>query len=704
MAVLSEQSYSDFRKGQTEQYRPKINEMYEVLDIHVDAVLKDQLAEITVTQTIQNPGNRSLEVQILFPLPNDGVVQSFMMMVDGQEVPGQLMPKDEARRIYEEIVNSRKDPALMEYVGYGLFKTSVFPIPVGAQRKLTIRYSQLCSKQSDLISFAYPFGTQRFSAKPLRTMSLNLRIIAGSDIKNIYSPTDDVSVKRDGNRNASVTMQQTNVLPDHDFKLMYSQANGDVGVSLLTYKPTIEDNGYFMLMASPSFSEPNAKPLPKNVVFVIDRSGSMSGKKIEQSRNALEFVLKNLREEDRFNIVIYDDRIESFSNEMLPCNKKNLDEAIKYVRMISAAGGTNIHDALSKGLSYFTHNETPNYLIFLTDGVPTSGTTNEQSIITNTEKVNTQKARLFCFGVGNDVNARLLDRLSQENGGRVEYVTPNQDVEAAVASLFNAISEPVLTDIEVAFNGIPVTQTYPTRLPDMFRGGQLVLTGQYRSSGKTTVTITGKVNGKARRFDFPVEFNSNKAPNTHQYVEKIWASKRVAHLITEIDKNGKNKELIDELVALSKQYGILTPYTSFLAREDVNFADASGMQKRASQNLDQLNDVSGESANTQRAQKNSMAESARSNAPAGAFASNADKESVNRNVLNVGQKTFFLKDNKWVDGTINDTDIKTAVKINRFSSEYFNLAKGETAEFNRYLTVEGNVLVKHNGKVYNIVP
>ncbi len=707
MAITTEAYDEELRRVNGVDYIPKIQDMYEILDIEVDAVLRDQVAEVSVSQTIHNPGKTDMEVQIMFPLPNDGVVQNFVLMIDGQEVPGELLPKDEARQIYEGIVNRKKDPALMEYVGYGLFKTSVFPIAVGQQRNISMRYTQLCNKQAEMIRFAYPFGTQRFSAKPLRKVSFTGRIVASKSIKNLYSPTDEISVKRDGDQMAEIRMEQTYVLPDHDFKLMFSLRDGEVGANLLSYKPDASQNGYFMLLASPSFTEGEKEATAKNMVFVLDRSGSMSGQKIDQSKKALEFVLQNLNKGDRFNIVIYDDRIESFANALVEYNEKNLQEALTFVRTITASGGTNIHDALERGLSYFTHTEMPNYMLFLTDGLPTAGNVDEKTIVSNTVARNTQKVRLFAFGVGDDVNARLLDRLSMDNGGKVEYVTPSESIEGAIASLYNAISEPVLTDIKIAIDGIKITHTYPSQLPDLFKGGQLVYTGQYRTPGSSIVSITGMVNGKNKRFEFPVEFVDHNQPSTHSYVEKIWAGKRVAHILSEIDQNGQNPELINELVTLSKKYGILTPYTSFLAREDVDFADASGMNEQAVDELQDLKVVSGAYANEQRTLKNKMAQSSVAMSKSDAFLSTEvekDKVEVTSNVLNVGNKTFFKKDDIWVDGLLEEDEQEKVLKIQRFSQDYYKLAAGQSAEFNQYLSVEGNVLVKLNGKVYNIVP
>lgn len=707
MAVTSESYDSEQLRIHGDDYKAHIRNTYEVLDIDVDVVMRDQIAEVSVTQTIQNPGDADMEIQIMFPLPNDGIVQNFVMMVDGEEIPGELLPAAEARQIYEGIVRRKRDPALMEYAGYGLYKTSIFPMQVGEQRKITLRYTQTNKMDNNMITFMYPFGTQKFSAKPLRSATFSGRIVSNRDIKTIYSPTDDIRVMRNSDRIAEVEWEEHYFLPDHDLKLVYSLQNGSVGASLMSFQDTPDAPGYFMLMANPSLDVAETREMPKNIVFIIDRSGSMAGSKIEQSRKAMQYVLENLNENDMFNIVGYDDRILPFANQLMPNTKENQESAMEYVSLLNSGGGTNIHEALETGLGYFTHNEMPNYVLFLTDGLPTAGNTTEADIVGHSVAWNEHGARMFVFGVGNDVNARLLDRLALEHGGKVEYVQPNEDIEASVASLYGAISDPVLTDIYVEFQGVSVSEVYPQRVPDMFKGGQLVLSGKYKGSGEGKVIITGMSGGKRQTFEFPVSFNDHRDPQTHSYVEKVWASKRVADLITQIDQNGQNQELVDELIKLSKEYGILTPYTSFLAREDVDFADNTRMVEESESRLQNLENVQGESANAQRRYKNRLAESSgmAMSAPMEdmEFVEKEEEVAVATNIRNIGSKTFYNKDNTWVDGEIAEQESERAIQINRFSKEYFELSKGQHADFNQYLSMDGEVLVRLNGSVYHIV-
>ena len=542
---------------------------FEVREVALDARVRDQVAEVQVSQTFHNPGSFPLESEYLFPLPEDGAVQNFVLLVDGKELPGRLLPKDEARRIYEEIVRTKRDPALLEYMGRGLYRTSVFPIPAGAERKVTMRYNQVCKRDHDVVEFSYPFGTQKFTAKPIRTLSLDVRVESRDAIKSLYCPTYDAEVRRTGDHEARVSFEQHDALPTADFRLIYTLSEGALGASVLSYRPSGSDDGYFILLASPRVKAEDVKPQPKTVVFVLDRSGSMAGKKIEQARNALKFVLGNLRDDDLFNIVAYDDRVETFKPELQRYSTRTREQAERFVENVREGGSTNIDAALQAALKMIPDDSRPGYVLFLTDGLPTAGETRETAIAANCRDANRTRARVFSFGVGYDVNARLLDRLSGGNSGTSEYVKPDEDIEAHVGRFYAKMTSPALSAIRVEFSDVDTNRTYPRDVPDLFDGGQLVLAGRYHHSSATTVRVSGKVGGERRTFEFPADMAEINRGTSYDFVEKLWATRRVGDLIDQIDLHGQSKELIDELVALSTRYGILTPYTSFLADERV---------------------------------------------------------------------------------------------------------------------------------------
>lgn len=588
---------------------------FEVAEVSVDARVRDQVAEVRVSQTFHNPGSTQLESEYLFPVPDDGAIQNFVLMVDGRELPGKLLPKDEARRIFEEIVRTRRDPALLEYMGLGVFKTSVFPIPPGADRTVTLRYTQLLRRDRDVVELTYPFGTQKFTAKPIRRLALSVDIDSKEPIKSLYSPGQDVEIRRDGDHHATVKLVRHDITPTEDFRLVYTLAEGSIGASVLSYRPSEGDDGYFLLLASPEVKKSDDRPRAKTVILVLDRSGSMSGKKIEQARKALTFVLDNLRKDDTFNIIAYDDRVETYKPELQRYGREARADAVRWVENIAPGGSTNIDGALRAAFESLRDDDRPQYVLFLTDGLPTAGVTGEGAIAERAREANKTHARLFVFGVGYDVNARLLDRLSGNQGGTSEYVKPDEDIEAHVSRFYTKLTSPVLTRLSIEIDGTDVNRTYPRDLPDLFDGGQIVWVGRYRRSGRVEVTIKGKVGSDRQTIRTTAELADAGRGTSYDFVERLWAVRRVGFLIDQIDLHGKSRELTEELVALSTRYGILTPYTAFLADERVRLDDRLSNNERAGRNLEQLGMVEGAAAVAQRANKQSLLQADRALAP-----------------------------------------------------------------------------------------
>ena len=738
-----------------------IGHAYEVREVNLDARIRDQVAEVQVSQTFHNPGSIQIEAEYLFPLPEEGAVQNFVLLVDGKELPGRLMAKDEARRIYEEIVRTRRDPALLEYMGRGLYRSSVFPIPPGADRKLTMRYTQVCKRDRDVVEFSYPFSNQKFTAKPIDRLKLSLRLESRDSLKSLYCPTYDTVISRPTDHEATVSFEQRHTIPTTDFRLIYTLAEGAVGATVLSYRPTESEDGYFVLLASPRVRVSTDRRPPKTVVFVLDRSGSMAGKKIEQARNALRFVLNNLRDDDTFNIIAYDDRVETFKPELQACrySSRTRDEAVRFIDNIREGGGTNIDEGLKAALGMIHDDSRPSYVLFLTDGLPTVGETRETAIAANGKSSNRYRARIFAFGVGYDVNARLLDRLSGGNSGTSEYVKPDEDIESHVARFYGRMTSPALADIRMELTGTDINRVYPRDLPDLFEGNQLVVAGRYRGAGNSTVRISGKVNGERQTFEFPTELASTGRGSGHAFVETLWATRRVGDLIDQIDMNGSNKELIDELVAISTKYGILTPYTSFLADERVPLGAVAANVRLATESLQELSKVSGEAGVAQRHAKQSFMAANQAATPASSDQLSLDarlatsapaaaaparlgrgaaagtgmggmmmggrgnsygvpagggmggmgpgqqgqqpvQNQAAANVRRIGTKTFFRKGNAWLDSSLKDADEKKAKVVQQFSDAFFELARNQKPEFNQYLTFEEPVTVSLEGQVY----
>ncbi|SFI48988.1 VIT domain-containing protein [Planctomicrobium piriforme] len=682
---------------------PRIS--YGVDELRVDARVRDQIADVQVSQTFRNTGSQTLEAQFLFPLPYDGAIDSLTLMVNGKEFPAQLLKAEDARQRYESIVRRNRDPALLQWIGTGLFQTNVFPIPAGEQRTVTLHYSQLLRKTDGLTDFLFPLATARYSSQPVGKISLRIAIENTVEIKNLYSPSHAVSIERNGPRQAVVKYEAQHVVPSEDFRLFIDSQAGAVGATVLSYHPEGTEDGYFLLLASPQFQTPQTDRIAKTVSFIVDKSGSMSGEKMEQTRSAARFLLNQLAENDLFNIVSFDSQVQSYRPELELMNTAARTQASAYFDGLNAGGGTNIHDALVQGLSQLRDRQRPAYVLFLTDGLPTAGETNEARITQAAKAANQAGARLLVFGVGYDVNSRLLDRLSREQHGLSEYVRPNENIEAAISRVFQRISRPVLTGVQINYEldapgGAQVNRVYPGGELDLFAGEQLVVVGRYKNSGDVRIQLKGMVNGGEQRHEFNGHFAAAGRDSTNAFIARLWAMRRIGELIDELDLNGRNPELIEELVRLSTAHGIMTPYTAFLADDTVRpELSSTSNQLRASENLGQLDVADGATGFAQREAKQNfkylglapagaapvMNPEAERNLPVELRTRATDPATGKAAIVQKGDQTLYRRGKLLMTpqtaGLDLDKDRSQLTAIKRFSAEYFDLvAKNSKAE------------------------
>jgi Ca-activated chloride channel homolog len=757
---------------------------YKIDSLEVDARVSDQVAKVQVSQSFVNTGSRLMEVSFIFPLPYDGAIDRMTLLVDGREMPAKLLSADAARRAYEEIVRKNRDPALLEWVGTGMFKTSVFPVPPGAKRTVSLRYTQLCRKQEGMTDFLFPLSTAKYTSHPVEKINFRVSVESQEEIKNLYSPTHAIEIKRPDDHHALVTYTAKDQIPSSDFRLLYDIGRGKVSTRVLSYRPDKSQDGYFILLASPEIKASSERP-KKTVLLVMDRSGSMSGQKIEQVRAALKHVLNNLCEGDLFNIIAFDSEVESFRPELQRYNDKTRREALGFAEGLYAGGSTNINEALRISLGQLNDSGRPSYIVFLTDGLPTVGETNEMRIVANSKEMNKVHSRIFCFGVGYDLNARFLDKLVRENFGQSEYVRPDENIEEHVARLYNRIESPVLTGMKIRYDfdtarteeGPPVNRIYPKEATDLFAGDQLVVVGRYKHSGTAKVVVTGKIGDKEERFDFPATFVEHSGDESMAFIEKLWAVRRVGEILDQIDLNGRNEELVKELVDLATRHGILTPYTSFMADETTNIHDVVSNASRATLRLESLSQTGGAAGTAQRAMKGDFqnarqysvnndysmkiaADEKRADfggigrfapaatAPAagkpssygraggrggmsGGFADSAmsgpaaapareaarasgelsygkdvEKEAkqAQASVRNVGNRTFYRRQNQWVDSQLTAVQQQNARRVKQFSKEYFDLANHYGRTMSQYLAMDEPVMLNFEGQAYLIEP
>jgi len=694
---------------------------YKIAALEIQARLVDQVARVQVSQSFVNTGSRVLEAAFVFPLPYEGAVEQMTLMVDGREYPARLLKADEARRMYENIVRRNRDPALLEWLGTGLFKTSVFPVPPGAKRTVTLRYSQLCRRTEGLVDFLFPLSTAKYTSEPVERVEIRLSIESDVAIKNVYSPTHAVEIRRPDERHAVVTLNQRSQIPASDFRLFYDVGRTGLSARLLSYRPRADEDGYFLLLASPEIKAAQKTPPRKTVVFVVDRSGSMSGKKIEQARAAAKFILDTLRKDDLFNIIAYDSHVEAFRPELQRYSPETRRAALAFVEGLYAGGSTNIDAALSTALGQLRDARQPSYVLFLTDGLPTAGLTNEMKIAANARAANQVRARIFVFGVGYDVNSRLLEKLAREGFGYTQYVRPEENIESTVGRLASRIESPVMTDVrlEVTLDGVdgPVaTRLYPKGPLDLFAGEQLAVVGRYRHAGAARVVVRGTVDAREQRFDFPAELVARSTDEGRAFVEKLWAMRRVGEILEELDLTGKNQELIEELVALSTRHGILTPYTSFLADEAASLHDVTDNVRRTDERLKALDQVSGLGGVAQRAARGQMQRAdqfsvgagmsvaATAATPLAAAPAEREAQAVQQNVRHVANRAFYRRDGRWVDATLTKEQETQAQRVKQFSDEYFALARRHGRQLTQYLVFDEPVLVAVEGRAYLVEP
>jgi len=467
----------------------------------VSVVIRDQVAVTKVEQVFQNSTSRDLEATYIFPVPEGASITDFALYIGGKRVAGELLPREKARAVYTDIVRRMRDPALLEYLDSRLFQVKVYPVPARARQKIELEFTQLLPRDGELNRYEYPLRTTGEAARTLEDFSVAVELTSKETLTNIYSPTHRVGITRKDDHHAVIGFEEDRSLLDRDFVLYYAVSKSDLGLNLITYRPDPEKPGYFLMLISPRQEMAEEKVLPRDITFVFDTSGSMQGGKIAQARSALRYCVQGLKPTDRFNIIAFSTTTEPFRDGLVPADEENIKAALAYIDSLEARGGTDINSALTEALGYEVSQERPYTILFLTDGRPTVGVTDIKEILKNVTRANKARSRIFVFGVGDDVNTHLLDRLAGENGGLSRYVRPREDIEVKVSSLFEKIRRPVLTEVKLEVPGVRVRDCYPVELGDLFAGTQLTLLGRYEKPGDTVIRLTGTARGRRRTFD-----------------------------------------------------------------------------------------------------------------------------------------------------------------------------------------------------------
>jgi len=540
-----------------------------MLNHQVDITIDDQVAITRIEQTFRNHTDRPLEATYIMPVPKGASVRKFVMWVDGKEMPGELVEAAKARQIYTDIVRRTQDPGLLEYMENNVFRLRVFPIPPRGDQKIAISYTSVAVADQGVVEYRYPLKTDGKALETLEKFAINLTLKSQHPVQNIYSPSHAITITRPNEREARIAFEKDQATLDKDFQLFYTSGTKDVGMTTVLHRPTSGNDGYFMLLVSPRAELSKSQQVPRDMVFVLDTSGSMRGKRMIQARHALKQCLNNLAENDRFSIINFATTVNRFTDNLQPATSSNVTSAQKWADTLEATGGTAINDALAAALALRSDDKGRTFsIVFFTDGRPTIGETNGDQILKNALAKNSTNTRIFTFGVGDDVNATLLDQLAEQSRAIVTYVREAEDIDAKVTGLYNKISHPVLANLKLAVSPeIKLYDVYPPQLPDLFHGTQLVVFGRYKGQGTGSIDLTGNIGMEVREFGYEVAF-ADQTKEDKSFVEDLWARRKVGYLLDQIRINGEQKELVEEVTNLAKRYGITTPYTSHLIVPD----------------------------------------------------------------------------------------------------------------------------------------
>lgn len=667
---------------------------------HINVTINNQLAVTKMKQTFTNPNEFEVSGQYIFPVSDDVALSNFALSVNGEPFTGKLLPHEDSRRIYRSSVRAGHNLGLVDHFGKRVFVADVPNITANSRLNIEFEYSQIISVENDLVKYSHPLSLAKSASGPIADLAINMEIESDHELRTINSVSHELNIERENDHHVHISYEGNDIEPDDDFQCDYSISDDDFGITLLTHRADENEDGYFMLLVSPKYEVKKTDIIEKDFIFVLDHSGSMMGRKIEQAKDALCFCVNNLNEGDRFNLILFNTEITSFADRLnrqeglfkseilyhseaksdhLIDMRDGRDKAIAFIEGIEAGGGTNINAALLAALSEKPDPNRPRIIVFLTDGCPTVGLRNTEQILKNVAQANENQSRIFVFGVGNDVNKHLLDKLAADNGGTRNHVKPNNDIEVAVSSLFREMNEPVLVNVELDFGQIITKELTPMSLPDMFCETQLMLLGRYEGHGDAVLKLSGAIGSEQQEFSKNVNFAELETGNDH--LPQLWAQRRVAELVDQAALNGYSEELRREIERISKEYDVITEDTHF------RFAEDGSGERQLQFNIHKAYDPSRPNEEiierSIRMEERKYARSIRQT----------------DDIRYIGNKAFYRKDRMWVD---TKHDEQSERKIVEFGSDaYFDLAR-QSHDLARCLKLSHSMIICHEGVSYEI--
>ncbi|MBW3542010.1 MAG: VIT and VWA domain-containing protein [Planctomycetes bacterium] len=708
---------------------------------HIDVEIKDQVATKVYNCTFKNPNPQAIVGGTCYMELEPGAqVDDMSVLVDGKEMHAEILDVDKAKQVFQDIVKNGGSPALLEYFGNQLIQTQVPRVAPNGTVTVRLKYTTVLKAQGGLVRMQMLNTNPKALMQPLQSASVTVKINSTRPIKNLYSPTHEIDIVEQEGWDVAAEWKQENYLPKHPFVLYYQTAEDDVAASLLAHRE-LDEEGAFMLMLSPTVGTGEGQItsqdiLPKDVVFCVDTSGSMlKDGKMDQARAALEYCVKNLRDGDRFNIVDFSTTARHYRETgLVEANSDARAKALEYVAKLNARGGTAILEALELSLKLLREAEKSagrvQMVVFATDGLPTIGERDPEQILKQIAEKNDQDVRLFVVGEGFDVNTKLLDFLALDHRGEADYILPEEKIEDKIGRFFDRVGSPLMTDLKLEFEGLEVKDLYPQKIPDVFKGEQVIVYGRYTGHGTKTVKLSGNVGGQRKTFEYTLEFPEYSDEDKNSFVPRLWAGRKVDFLLSELRKAGPDnmdQELVDEVTYLAKRYGIVTPYTSFLVADDlvaegVPGAGSAGPLPTAGFARGRiLEKLSEDRAANEPAASSELKLGAVRDAKDvgdirrklgrggdGAFYYAVEEElrkqgreaSALTVVRYIGARTFYQRNGVWYDSRLDAEKQKDLTTVKLGSTEYFDLLE-QDERLAKYLAL-GDVVLEVKGRWYRI--
>jgi len=563
-----------------------------LMDTRVDAEIAGFVVDVEVQQVFSNPFEEPIEATYLFPLPDKAAVNDMVMQIGERRIVGEIHRRADARKIYEQARNSGRTAALLDQERPNLFTQHVANILPGEQIEITIHFVQTLTYQDGGYEWSFPTvvgpryipaeGTgaddprddaQRLNApyatgKTGHSIDLQVSLDAGVAIQDVRSPSHKLLVQPSGESRATISLDPGDNIPNKDFVLRYDVAGDSPDAALITHRSGL--GGYFLLMIQPQSEDAlsDATVTPKEMVFVVDTSCSMSGFPLDKAKDVMRLAIDEMNPDDRFTVLNFSEQVSALSPLPLPNTSYNRRVGTRFVNNFRGSGGTEMLSGIKAALDLPADDELLRTVMFLTDGY----IGNEEAILSAVQQ-RLGRSRLYSLGVGSSVNRYLLDRMAKMGRGHVQYLRPDEDATDTVADFYERIRNPVLTDIEIQWQGVQVESVMPDPVPDLFAGQPVILVGRYDKPGRGSVTISGRVRGKQVSQTIPVLLPRKQ--DDHGALASLWARTVIEDL--ESRQYGRpSKALEDEITELALEYRLMTRYTSFVAVEEQVRSNGNG--------------------------------------------------------------------------------------------------------------------------------